>query len=164
MSSVKIIGLGKDFERRVIQQVRVIADRQIEQMARETASVMQQKIVERIEREGSTGDLVRGITAFPLDGGGWGVGDIAYLNENVKYWYWQNFGVAQSGRTTPPANYGHFPSGSPKTGGGKERWIHTGNSNDYLIQPNKPIEAKNYIEATIAELRQIIQSNLRKGL
>lgn len=161
MSSVRIIGLGADFKRRVLQQVQVVADRQIEQMARDTASVMQQKIIERIEREGSTGDLVRGIFAFPLDGGGWGVGDIAYLNENVKYWYWQNFGIAQSGRRIPPGTNenprikGHFTSDNG-------RFVK--DSPRYPMNPTKAIEAKNYIESTIAELRQIIQSNLRKGL
>ena len=90
---------------------------------------------------------------------GWGVGDINFLNQNAKYWFWQNFGVAQTGRTIPPASRGRFNSGNPapQTGGGNSRWNQS-STGEFLIQPNKPIEAKNYIQATINQVNQIIAS------
>ena len=111
---VNITGLGKDFTRRQVQSIQNLAERQIEEIARETELVIKQKISERIERAGSTGNLADSFTTVPLGFASWGVGDIDYLNKQAPYWYWQNFGVAQSGRTTPPRSVGQFSPGIAK--------------------------------------------------
>ena len=160
---VSISGLGKDFVRRQMQTVKELAETQIEEMARQTAITMKRIIAERIEREGSTGNLEEAITAFPITNG-WGVGDIDFLNKQVPYWYWQNFGVAQSGRSIPPSttefpkNRGSFAGNAPSSGGGSDRW----EKGIYPIYPKQAIEAKNYIEATINEINQIIASVIRR--
>lgn len=154
---VDITGLGKNFAKIQAQTIARLSERQIEEIARQTERVIKQKISERIKRDDSTGNLANSFTTVKL-ADGWGVGDISFLNNNAPYWYWQNFGVAQSGRRTPPADYGYFPSGMPRQGGGSERWIHTGSPDNFLMVPGKPIEAKNYIQATLNEVNQIITS------
>jgi len=155
---VSITGIGKDFARIQTQTIARLAERQIKEIADETTRVIRQKITERIERDGSKGNLAKSFTTVKIDGG-WGVGDIDYLNTNAKYWYWQNFGVAQSGRTTPPRSWGKFTSGNPApdSAGGNSRWSGK-ESAIYVINPTKPIEAKNYIQATISEINQIIST------
>ena len=157
---VSITGLGKNFARTQIQTIARLSERQIREMALETTRVIQAKIKERIERDGSTGNLADSFTTVKIPNG-WGTGDIDFLNQNAKYWYWQNFGVAQSGRTTPPSSRGAFTSGNPapSSGGGNSRWGQSSNG-QYMIKPTKPIEAKNYIQATINEINQIISSVL----
>ncbi len=158
-SRVKIIGLGQKFIRTQVITIQRLSERQIEAIARETEIVIQREITARSDkREGSTGKLANGFFALPITNG-WGVGDIDFLNQNVKYWYWQNFGVAQTGRTTPPNSRGAFNTGNPAPiqGGGNSRWNQSSNGK-FLIKPNKPIEAKNYIQATINQVNQIIAS------
>lgn len=158
-SRVKITGLGQKFIRTQLITIKQLSDRQIEAIARETEVVIQKEIIARSDkREGSTGKLANGFFALPITDG-WGVGDIDFLNQNVKYWYWQNFGVAQTGRTTPPISRGRFNSGNPRPvkEGGNSRWNQSSNG-EFLIKPNKPIEAKNYIQATINQVNQIVAS------
>lgn len=155
---VTITGIGKNFASRQAQIITKLADKQIEEIARETERVIRRKIQERSnKREGNTGNLANSFFTVKIQNG-WGVGDITYLNQNAPYWYWQNFGVAQSGRTTPPSDYGYFPSGMPRRGGGGEKWIHTGDPDNFYMLPGKPLEAKNYISATLNEVNQIISS------
>ena len=164
MANVKvtITGLGKNFARVQSEIIRRLSDRQIEAIARETEVVIKQKITERIQREDSTGNLADAFTTVRLSDG-WGVGDIDFLNRQAPYWFWQNFGKAQSGRTIPPRSRGQFKTGSPQpiAGGGKSRWNQS-SSGRYLIDPKKPIEAKNYIQATLNEVNQIISSVIRR--
>lgn len=136
-----------------------LADRQIEAIARRTEEVIKQKIDERIKRDGSTGKLANSFTTVQITDG-WGVGDIAFLNKQAPYWFWQNYGVAQSGRKVPPSSKGAFKSGNPRpvSGGRGSRWGSDGN---FFIKPKKPIEAKNYIQATLNEINQIIASVVR---
>jgi hypothetical protein len=153
---------GTKFIQTQIASIRELADRQIEAIADETVKVIRQKITARIDkRDGSTENLALSFTKIPITGG-FGVGDINFLNKQAPYWYWQNFGIAQSGRKIPPANRGAFTSGNPKPNpaGGTSRWGHS-STGKYLIQPKKPIEAKHYIEATINEINQIIQTVIR---
>ena len=129
-------------------------------MSLETERVIKAKIKESIERDGSTGNLADSFTTVKIPNG-WGVGDIDFLNQNAKYWYWINYGVAQSGRTTPPISRGAFKSGnpSPSSAGGNSRWGQSSNG-QYMIKPSKPIEAHNYIQKTINQINQIISSVL----
>lgn len=78
---------GNKFVREQIVSIRSLSERHLEEIARETARVIKQKIQERIERAGSTGNLANSMFAFPLEDG-WGVGDINYLNKQAPYWYW----------------------------------------------------------------------------
>ena len=159
---VSITGLGKNFAKIQAQTIARLSERQIHEMALETERVIKAKIKERIERDGSTGNLANSFTTVKISNG-WGVGDIDFLNQNAKQWYWLNFGVAQSGRTTPPRSRGAFSSGNPapQSAGGNSRWNQS-STGQYLINPSKPIEAKNYIQATINEINQIISSVLRR--
>ena len=159
---VKISGLGQNFIRTQVITIRELSERQIEAIARETEVVIQREITARSDkREGSTGKLASSFFTVQLTDG-WGVGDIDFLNQNAKYWFWQNFGVAQSGRTIPPASRGRFNSGNPKPSseGGNSRWNQS-STGEFLIQPNKPIEAKNYIQATVNQINQIVASVTR---
>ena len=159
---VTITGLGQKFVRHQTQIIQDLSNRQIFAIAKETERVIKEKIKERIERDGSTGNLANSFTTVKISNG-WGVGDIDFLNKNAKYWYWQNFGVAQSGRTTPPRSWGAFQSGNPapQSAGGNSRWAGK-ESSAYVINPQKPIEAKNYIQATMSEVNQIISSVVRR--
>ncbi len=158
--TTKIKG-NKNFAKAQTTIILNLADRQIEGIARRTEVVIKDKIAERIEREGSTKNLANAFTTVQITDG-WGVGDIAFLNQQAPYWFWQNFGKAQSGRTTPPRSRGQFRTGSPQpiAGGGKSRWNQS-STGKYLINPQKPIEAKNYIQATLNEVNQIVSSIVR---
>lgn len=158
---VSIEGLGKNFAKVQASIIQKLSEKHIEAIARETEAVIKEKIKERIERDGSTGNLANSFTTVKIPGG-WGVGDIAFLNTQAPYWYWQNFGKAQSGRTIPPRSRGGFRTGNPQpmAGGGKSRWNQSSNG-QYLINPKKPIEAKNYIQATINEVNKIVSSVVR---
>ncbi len=136
-----------------------LSDRQIEAIARKTELVIKDKITERIERDGSTGNLANSFNTIKITNG-WGVGDINFLNKQAPYWYWQNYGIAQSGRRVPPSSKGAFQSGTPRPvpGGSGSRWSSSG---QFFINSKKPIEAKNYIQATINEINRIISSVVR---
>lgn len=160
---VTIEGLGKDFAKIQTTIIRKLSDRQIEGIARETEKVIKAKITERsTKRENSTGNLANSFTTVKLSDG-WGVGDINFLNKQAPYWFWQNFGKAQSGRTIPPRSRGQFGTGNPQpvAGGGTSRWNQSSNG-QFLIDPKKPIEAKNYIQATLNEVNQIVSSVVRR--
>ena len=159
---VTITGLGKNFSKVQSQIIQKLSERQIFEIAQETNRVIKAKIKASIERDGSTGNLEDSFTVVKITDG-YGVGDIDFLNKNAKYWYWMNYGVAQSGRTTPPRSRGQFNSGNPapQTGGGNSRWNQSAGG-QFLINPTKPIDAKNYIQKTISEINQIISSVVRR--
>ncbi len=159
---VRFKGLGKDFAKIQGKIIRKLSDRQIEEIARETEKVIKGKITDSIQREGSTGNLANSFTTVKITDG-FGVGDIDFLNKQAPYWFWQNFGKAQSGRTTPPRSRGRFDTGNPQPtgGGGKSRWNQS-STGQFLIDPKKPIEAKNYIQSTINEINQIVSSVVRR--
>jgi hypothetical protein len=149
---------GNRFVRNQIASIRRISELHLEAVAKETVKVIREKITERITRTGSTGNLSNSFFELKITGG-WGVGDIDFLNKQAPYWYWQNYGIAQSGRTTPPSSIGVFSDGSaPNQVGGTARWTQPGR---FFINPKKPIEAKNYIQATIAELNNIVRTAIR---
>lgn len=158
--TVKIKG-NKNFAKVQTQIILNLSDRHIEAIARKTEQVIKQKITERIVREDSTGNLANSFTTVKITGG-FGVGDIDFLNKQAPYWFWQNFGVAQSGRKVPPRSRGRFNTGSPQpiAGGGNSRWNQS-STGQFLIDPKKPIEAKNYIQATLNEVNQIVSSVVR---
>ena len=153
---------GNKFVREQIASIKILSKRHLEAVAKETERVIREKITERIDkREGSTGNLANSFYALKISDG-WGVGSIPYLNQNAKYWYWQNYGKAQSGRTIPPRSRGQFRNGNPapSPAGGNSRWEQS-STGKYLIDPKRAIEAKNYIEATINEINQIVSNVIR---
>jgi hypothetical protein len=90
---------------------------------------------------------------------GYGVGNVAVLNQKAPWWIWINFGRALSGRTVPPgtdedsAIQGHF---EPSAKG-----IFTKGSPKFPIFPKKAIVPHNYIEKAlgvmIGKARQLLK-------
>lgn len=151
---------GNKFIRRQIASIRNLSERQIKAMAEETAKVIKQKITESIKRDGSTGKLADSMFSLKTSDG-WGVGDINFLNKEARYWRWQNFGRAGTGRRIPPKSTGKFSTGdpAPQTSGGTARWTQPG---QYFINPTKPIEPMNYIQKTVNELNSIVAGVVRR--
>ncbi len=83
VTRVKITGLGRDFIRTQVITIKELSERQIEAIAKETEKVIRREIDARIKRDGSTGKLARSFFALPISGG-WGVGDIEFLNQNLN--------------------------------------------------------------------------------
>lgn len=159
---VTITGLGKDFARIQAQTIQKLSERQIFEIAKETTRVIKAKIKGSIERDGSTGNLENAFTTVKITDG-YGVGDIAFLDQQAPQWSFMNYGVTKSGRKTPPRSRGAFATGNaaPQAGGGNSRWNQT-SGGQFLINPTKAITPKNYIQATISEINQIISSVVRR--
>lgn len=145
--------------------IKLLASEEIEKIAKLTEQVIRFNIQTSIERSGSTGNLALAFVAEPIPGViGWGVGNIEFLNRTVPYWYWINYGVAQTGRRIPPgtdfdpAIKGHFDAPS-------QGRFQKGQPLFPMI-PTKPIAAHNYIARTLAQQNQIISSviNQRKTI
>lgn len=154
MANVKVTIIEpKGFIKRQLSIIKDLSDRQANEIANESAQVMRDNITSSIQREGSTGTLANAMQVEKTSDG-YGVGNINSLNQHVKQWYWLNFGVAQTGRTTPPGtdenpnikghfepdNNGRFVKGSPR----------------FVMNPKKPITAINYIEKTVQNIPSII--------
>ena len=153
--TVNISNLGPNFENQQVKFLSILVNKQIEELAKETERVMRDKIRQSIQRPGSTDNLAMSIFAEKIGDNHWGVGNINYLNSKAKYWKWLNYGVAGTGRTTPPATLGQFnPGGAPDAGSfRKGRWE---GGNQFFMIPKNPIQAHNYIERTLAEIPSII--------
>lgn len=153
----------KSLESEIREFIIPLSERQIFHMSEETVKEIRNKIAESIQRPGSTGNLASSFFSEKIPEG-YGIGNIDYLNSNAKYWHWQNYGVAQSGRTIPPMSTGFFAPGQAepmqsefRTG----RFEYTGDyANAYLLNPKRAIEPHNYIERTIARIAEIANSVL----
>lgn len=159
MAKVTVKINDKNFIRQQIPIIVNLAERQIEAIARETEKVIQAFITGSIKRDGSTGNLANSFTTVRIIGG-FGVGDIDFLNKQAPQWHWVNYGVAQSGRRIPPKSRGSFSGKPPSPGGGKSRWNQSSNG-QFLINPRKAIGAMNYIQKTLNEVDKIISSVVR---
>jgi len=153
----------KSLESEVREFIIPLSERQMFHMSEETVKEIRNKIAESLQRPGSTGNLASSFfSEKTVDG--YGIGNIDYLNTNAKYWHWQNYGVAQSGRRTPPMSVGYFAPGEAKPNVNsfrQGRFIQdSSEAGGYLMIPTKPIEAKNYIEKTIARISEIANSVL----
>ena len=158
---VEIKGLNQ-FITAQIKLVGQISERQISQIAQASSEAMRENIRISIQRPGSSGDLERAIFAQPLnDGkGSWGVGFIDYMNKAVPYWRWINFGIAGTGRTTPPASLGSFSPGQERPSAGAFRSGRFQKDGLFLVQPKRPIQPHNYIQRTLQQQKEIIASVL----
>ena len=85
---------------------------------------------------------------------GFAIGDTDKLNQKVPYWYWINYGRAQTGTTIPGGGkqikLGQFNAGNPKPTYGEKagRWI-TGDAQEgkkWRFKPYRPMPAWHYIE------------------
>lgn len=113
-------------------------------------------------RRGSKNELEDAIRVHELKDGV-GVGKISEL---PLYWYVLNYGTKyKTGeKFIPPANLGHFEGTAPssnlhETGGGTDRWTHTGNRKDFLMKP-KVFTPINYIEKTLSWIDSRIKTIL----
>ena len=136
-----------------------LADRQLFYLSQETVNEIRNRISESIKREGSTGKLASSFIAEKI-ASGYGIGNINYLNQHAPYWYWQNYGVAQSGRRVPPPTVGRFEGNPeyPSAESSTQKWLSK--QGRYYMTPIKPIQAKNYIEKTIAKIPGLVNQVL----
>lgn len=143
-------------EKEIREFVLPLSEKQTFVLSEETVKVIRDKIAESIQRPGSTGKLASGFFSEKIQEG-YGIGNIDYLNQNAKYWHWQNYGIAQSGRTTPPTSIGTFTDGQPDRNSFRQgRFIHSSEGDGgYLMIPTRPLEAMNYIEKTIARIPEL---------
>lgn len=164
MARVKVEIIGADkFRREQLAFVKNLADKQIREIALITEDVIKQKITDSITRAGSTGNLANSFFAEPITGG-WGIGNITFLNVQAPYWRHVNFGSQAIG-----ASHNHLvPQGAfqpgnsaPVGGGGGQRW-QVG-SGTFAFRPNQPIAPRNYIAKTLQEIPRITSSVLNRG-
>lgn len=148
----------KSLETDIREFILPLSDRQLFQLSEETVKEIKNKIAESLQRPGSTGHLASAFFAEKI-AKGYGIGNIDYLNQNAKSWYWLEHGIAQSGRKIPPITTGFFAPGQAepmqsefRTG----RFEYTGDyAHAYLLNPKRAIEPHNYISKTIARISEI---------
>ena len=159
---VKIIGADK-FAKEQLNFIKRLADRQIKEIALETEDVIKQKIADSIRRDGSTGNLASSFFSEPIPGG-WGVGNITFLNAQAPYWRHVNFGSKAIGAShSHRVPQGAFnPGGSiPSSNGGGQGWSVGAGTFSFI--PNKPIAPLNYIAKTLQEIPRITSRVLNRG-
>lgn len=153
---------GKSFLNAQVEKATILADKQIKTLAEETVKVIREKIKEGSKRANSTGKLADSFKIVKIPGG-YGVGDIAYLNKHAPYWRHINYGSFAIGANwkhrVPP---GSFSPGNPAPDSqyagegnqGESKWYAQmqteGKMFDFI--PTKEIKAHNYIENTLAEM------------
>ena len=166
MSSKVTIVHIKQFSTKQFSAIKTLIENQLSSIAFNTEKTIQDKIKESLQRPGSTGNLSRSFFAEKSGARSWGVGSISYLNQHAPYWRWINFGVAATGRTTPPTTVGAFSPGSPSPNAGdfrRGRFQHnSGAGGGFLLTPKKPIQAHNYIARTLIEVPKIISKVLSR--
>lgn len=83
---------------------------------------------------------------------------IGRISDLPRYWE-----VLNDGGYIPPANLGYFPGHTaPIPGGTGETWTHTGNNEDFLMIPKKPMTPVLYIDQAAAELGVAILLEMNK--
>jgi hypothetical protein len=79
---------------------------------------------------------------------GWGVGDIAELNDIAPYWAAINFGSAHMvGRRVPSGAFSPIRSNPDPTFFRQDRWVEGAGHWSFIVK--NPIPAMNYIEKTV---------------
>lgn len=140
---------GQSFLVKEVARIKRESELDIKRLAEITTDIIKEEIKKSIRRQGSTGALAEAFKMGKTDKG-WGVGDIDYLNRNVKYWRHQNYGSEAIG-----ANWQHW---LPKGRFVNERWVS--DPDGYWMMPSKPIPPMNYIEHTIERINSIIRKVL----
>jgi hypothetical protein len=163
--TVKSIETSNNFVFTQIKKIKVLSEKHLESLAKETEVVLKQNIKDSLQRPSSTGNLENNITSEKTGNLSWGVGNIAILNQNAPYWRWINFGIAASGRTTPPKTVGFFNPGQQAPDASSFRnGRFSKDGTGFLINPQKPIQAHNFIERTLANLPTIIAKILGRKI
>ena len=119
---------------------------------------MQSYINSNRKRRGGTGNLAKTIKFYPLNTAGvvsWGIGSIAELNQQAKYWYVVNYGKKITGEAFVPYN-GKFTPGSfegsrpnPAFAGGQGvQHFNKGDGSGFGLKAKSAIRPINYIEST----------------
>ena len=155
---------AKSLEMEIKEFLVPLSDKQLFHLSEETVTEIRERIRRSLVREGSTGKLASSFIAEKITEG-YGVGRTDYLNQEVPYWHWINYGVAQSGRKVPPVTIGHFdgvPSYPSEHAIKNQKWIHESDEYGYLLIPNKPIDAHNYIEFTVAKIPEMANNILSR--
>lgn len=146
---VTITGFGKNFALVTEKEIQVMLDADIARIAKECEKIIQETIMTKSEMP--TGKLASHWKAEEIQGG-WGIGDVQELDDNVPYWNHIDKGSEGIG-----ANWEHYlPRGFWSNG----RWVES--SNGFLgIKPKTPIPAMNYIASSLAKLDILIPSILK---
>jgi hypothetical protein len=137
----------------------------VDELSENMLAYMQTYITSHINREGSTGNLVRSIKRYkewntpgPEPSIFVGIGLISEMNELAPYWALLNYGGMSFAAHFGQGVGGHFNGNPPDsnkagTGVGKERFTwapYTDGS--FVMFPKNPINAINYIENTKLKL------------
>jgi hypothetical protein len=145
---VNIKDKSGNFEAQMIKEIRNLAEKDTERLAKECESTIKRMIEMKCEK--TTGQLADSWFAERLNITGvvgWGVGDIDYLNTKVPYWRHINYGSLAIG-----ADWQHWlPKGRWVNG----RWSES--EDGYFAKPSTPIPARNYIENCLAQMEISIQ-------
>ncbi len=141
--------VGKDFAVVEVKRIKEMSSLDVAKIAKKCEEIIRNTIMTKTKMP--TGKLASNFVASPIIGG-WGVGDIDDLDNNVPYWNHVDKGSQGIG-----ANWDHFlPKGFWSNG----RWV--ANSAGYSgIKPKTPIEAVNYVASTIAQMEIIIPIMLK---
>jgi hypothetical protein len=152
MAIIRVIIKDKNFKENEIKRITAMSEKDTEALAKRCETIMRYTI-ENVS-EGGTGKLANseGWTAEPIMGG-WGVGEIDFLNNDVPWWRHQNYGSEAIG-----ANWQHF---LPKGYWANGRWV-VSDGGFSGIQPKSPIPAKNYIEKTLFQMELEIPKILKE--
>lgn len=132
---------------------------QVFDLGEQTASKMKDVVNQNKVRPqaGEHKDLEENIAVEHFKDGGWGVGDIERLNEKAEYWRAVNFGSSHMvGKLVPK---GQFAPGDaePNPQNSREgRWKK--GSGKFMFRVKNPIPAMNYIEKTLAFVKQKFSS------
>lgn len=153
---------SKSLASEVTEFILPIATKHLQKAGQLTVNTMKSQISASIRRPGSTGNLENAIFAETISALSIGIGNIDYLNATVPYWYWINYGIAQTGRRVPPGTdensriRGSFSPGEAKPNDNSfraGRFVKGG----FPMNPKKPIDAHNYIERTVVHLSEIAE-------
>ncbi len=152
----------KDFEKFLLFQI----DKVAKELASYTSATVREVINSKIRRPGSTGKLAH-TTNWDVEKlpDGYGVGNIDKLNQTAPYWFWLNYGVAQTGRKYPPSYaennriVGHFEPGTKRpTASAYQQGRFTRGKPHYRLYPKRPMPAYNYITETWHKLINYAES------
>ena len=128
-----------------------VVTRDAERVVRRLAEMCEISIKENILNTSKmpTGALADAFFKEQISSLSWGVGNIAYLNQNAKHWRHINFGSQ--------AIDADWPHWLPKGHWDNGRWIEGNEDTDYFDIPKTPIQAHNYIEKTLMDMEIAIQ-------
>jgi hypothetical protein len=154
---VSVNEVGTKFENKVKEFATILAEIQLKKLAEASADKMKDIIKESTIRPSATHKLENAIEAEQIDALTYGVGKVSDLNQKAPYWRHINYGSLGIG-----AKFQHqLPKGTFQPGVAEPvpnlqdgRWVSnkysTIGGKMYMPIVKKPIQAKNFIEKTLA--------------